>query len=174
MCLTLGCKSEAILQCKLDIARSLPEISLVLVGPVDSVFANSQLRLLNNVYFLGLKPPDQAAAYIHQFTVCINPQSVNPLTMGNYPRKIDEYLASGKPVVATATAAMEMFRAFTELCNSKEEFVLAIRKLVNRPDTDFGKSSDERRNFALTHSWENSIGALGDAFYSTEKKYNTT
>jgi len=161
-------------QLLMDIARSLPEISLVLVGPVDSLFANSQLKLLNNVYFLGLKPPDQAAAYVHQFTICINPQSVNPLTMGNYPRKIDEYLASGKPVVATATAAMEMFRAFTELCNSKEEFVLAIRKLVNRPDTDSGKSRDERRNFALTHSWENSIGALGDAFYSTEKKYNTT
>ncbi len=59
------------------------------------------------------KKPEQTAAYIHHFTICINPQLVNPLTIGNYPRKIDEYLASGKPVVATATQAMEMFR---ELC----------------------------------------------------------
>ena len=109
-----------------------------------------------------------------QFTVCINPQFVNPLTIGNYPRKIDEYLAAGKPVVATATAAMEMFREFAELCNSKEDFVQAIQKLVNQPDADPGKSRNERRNFALTHSWENSIGALGDAFYFTEKKYNAT
>ncbi len=161
-------------QLLLHIARSLPEISLVLVGPADSRFARSQLRQLPNVYFLGLKPPDQAAAYVNQFTICINPQSVNPLTIGNYPRKIDEYLASGKPVVATATAAMEMFREFAELCHSGEDFVLAIRKLLDQSDAGSGKSKTERRKFALTHSWENSIGALGDAFYFTEKKYNAT
>jgi teichuronic acid biosynthesis glycosyltransferase TuaH len=152
------------------IARAMPEISLVLVGPSDSQFTKSQLREQSNVYFLGLKQPDQAAAYVNQFTVCINPQLVNPLTIGNYPRKIDEYLAAGKPVVATATAAMEMFREYAELCHSKEEFILAIRKLVNEPGINSGKSATERREFALTHSWENSIGALGDAFYFTEKK----
>jgi glycosyltransferase involved in cell wall biosynthesis len=161
-------------QLLLHIARRLPDISLVLVGPADSQFAASQLKRLPNVYFLGLKPPDQAAAYINQFTICINPQFVNPLTIGNYPRKIDEYLASGKPVVARATAAMEMFREFAELCDSAEDFVLAIQKLLNQPGAGSGKSRIERRNFALTHSWENSIGALGDAFYFTEKKYNAT
>ncbi|MEJ0081433.1 MAG: glycosyltransferase [Puia sp.] len=158
----------------MHIARSLPEISLVLVGPADSQFAGSQLRQLPNVYFLGLKPPDQAASYVHQFTVCINPPIRKSLDDWQLPRKIDEYLAAGKPVVATATAAMEMFREFVELCNSKEDFVLAIRKRVNQPDDDSGKSVTERRNFALSHSWENSVGALGDAFYFTEKKYNAT
>jgi len=152
----------------LHIARSMPEISLVLVGPADNHFTRSQLREQSNVYFLGLKPPDQTAAYVNQFDVCINPQFVNPITIGNYPRKIDEYLAAGKPVVATSTAAMEMFREYVELCNSKEEFVNAIRKLIKEPES--GKSRTERREFALTHSWENSIGALGDAFYFTEKK----
>lgn len=152
------------------IARSMPDISLVMVGPEDSQFAKSQLREQPNVYFLGPKPPDKTAAYVNQFTVCINPQYVNPLTIGNYPRKIDEYLASGKPVVATATSAMEMFRGFAELCKTKEEFVLAIRKLVNEPEISSDKLVAERREFAQTHSWENSIGALGDAFYFTEKK----
>jgi teichuronic acid biosynthesis glycosyltransferase TuaH len=54
--------------------------------------------------------------------------------MGIYPGNIDEYLAAGKPVVATATAAMDMFREYAELCHSKEDFVLAIRRLVNEPD----------------------------------------
>jgi glycosyltransferase involved in cell wall biosynthesis len=102
--------------------------------------------------------------------VCINPQLLNPLTIGNYPRKIDEYLASGKPVVATATAAMEMFRDFVELCSSKEDFVMAIRKQISQPAKENGKSSADGRDFALTHTWENSIGAMGDAFYFTEKK----
>ena len=153
----------------LSIARSLPEISLVLVGPADSRFMEGQLRTLPNVHFLGLKPPDQTAAYIHQFNVCINPQLLNPLTIGNYPRKIDEYLASGKPVVATATAAMEMFRDFAELCTSKEDFIMAIRKLISQPEKKDGRSLADGRDFALAHNWENSIGALGDAFYFTEK-----
>jgi teichuronic acid biosynthesis glycosyltransferase TuaH len=154
----------------LHIASTLPEMSLVLVGPADDRFAKSQLKYQPNVYFLGLKPPDMAAAYINQFTVCINPQLINPLTIGNYPRKIDEYLASGKPVVATATAAMEMFRDYVELCHSKEEFELAIRRLLNEPYPASKKSRADRRDFALTHSWEHSIGALGDAYYFTEKK----
>jgi glycosyltransferase involved in cell wall biosynthesis len=158
---------EAIL---VHIALSMPEISLVLVGPADNLFAGSQLRHLPNVYFLGLKPPDQAAAYVHQFTICINPQFVNPLTIGNYPRKIDEYLASGKPVVATATAAMEMFRNFTELCDSKEQFVEAIRKILSQPAHQREESGRRGMDFALNHTWENSVGALGDAYYFTGEK----
>jgi teichuronic acid biosynthesis glycosyltransferase TuaH len=158
----------------LHIASSLPEMSLVLVGPVDSQFAKSELRNKPNVFFLGMKTPDQVAAYVHHFTVCINPQLVNPLTIGNYPRKIDEYLASGKPVVATATPAMEMFREYTELCNSKEDFVLNITRMINDPALNTEKSKNKGREFALSHDWENSVGALGDAFCFIEKKYKTS
>ena len=54
--------------------------------------------------------------------VCINPQKVNPITDGNYPLKIDEYLAMGKPVVATRTHTMEdVFASHTHLASSIEE-----------------------------------------------------
>jgi teichuronic acid biosynthesis glycosyltransferase TuaH len=155
----------------LHIASSLPDMSLVLVGPADSQFVKSQLRNNPNVYFLGIKKPEQISAYIHHFTVCINPQLINPLTIGNYPRKIDEYLASGKPVVATSTPAMEMFRDYTELCNSSEDFVLNIIKTVNNASLSSEESKNKRREFALTHNWENSVGALGDAYYFNEKNH---
>ena len=45
-------------------------------------------------------------AYLQHFDVCINPQEVNDITLGNFPLKILEYLAMGKPVVATATHLM--------------------------------------------------------------------
>jgi teichuronic acid biosynthesis glycosyltransferase TuaH len=153
----------------LDIAAKLPEISLVLVGPADATFGKSSLRIMKNVHFLGGKKPEETAAYISHFTVCINPQLVNPLTVGNYPRKIDEYLASGKPVVATSTPAMEMFGAYTVLCSSREEYVINIRKLADDPDGSSGELKNKRREFALTHSWENSVGALGDALFNMEK-----
>jgi teichuronic acid biosynthesis glycosyltransferase TuaH len=143
----------------------------VLVGPADGSFEKSSLRDRKNVYFLGRKKPEETAGYIRHFTVCINPQVVNPLTIGNYPRKIDEYLAAGKPVVATATRAMEMFREFTFLCNTKQEWLSAILKLVEEPIWKSEELKNKRRDFALTHTWENSVGALGDAFYFMEKNF---
>jgi teichuronic acid biosynthesis glycosyltransferase TuaH len=155
----------------LHIAEALPEMSLVFIGSPDEIFERSQLRTKKNVYFLGARKPDQTPAYVSQFTICINPQLVNPLTIGNYPRKIDEYLASGKPVVATATRAMDMFREHTLLCNSKEEYVTNIRKLLEEPAWAADINKRRRREFALTHTWENSVGALGDAFYFMKKNY---
>jgi glycosyltransferase involved in cell wall biosynthesis len=155
----------------IHIAGSLPEMSLVLVGPSDEKFQKSRLHDMKNVYFLGGKKPEQTAAYIRHFTVCINPQLVNLLTIGNYPRKIDEYLASGKPVVATATAAMEMFRDYTRLCTSKEEYVTNIKQLVGEPEWTTEEIKNKRRQFALSHSWENSVGMMGDAFNTMEKNY---
>jgi teichuronic acid biosynthesis glycosyltransferase TuaH len=154
----------------LHIANSLPDMSLVLVGPADTVFASSTLREKKNVFFLGAKKPGETPDYIHHFTICINPQRLNPLTIGNYPRKIDEYLAAGKPVVATATSAMELFREYVFLCHSGEEYVDAIRRLVIEGDKAAAPLIKERRDFALTHTWENSIGALGDALYTIVKK----
>lgn len=153
------------------IAESLPHMSIVLVGRADSFFERSNLRARKNIFFLGPKKPEQTAAYIQHFTLCINPQLVNPLTIGNYPRKIDEYLASGKPVVATATQAMDMFREYVSLCQTKEEFVLNIRRLLDDPVWTSASYQKIRREFALTHTWENSIGKLGDAFFSLKKNY---
>ena len=155
----------------IHIAEALPELSLVLVGPSDKPFEHGPLRQMKNVYFLGGKKPEETVSYIHHFTVCINPQLINPLTIGNYPRKIDEYLASGKPVVATATKAMEMFKDYVSLCVNREEYVRSIRKILREPDSMAPETIRSRRQFALGHSWENSIGAMGDAFYSLTKNY---
>jgi teichuronic acid biosynthesis glycosyltransferase TuaH len=146
------------------IADSLPELSIVLVGPTDGVFEKSSLLDKKNVFFLGIKKPEQTPAYVHHFTLCINPQLINSLTIGNYPRKIDEYLASGKPVVASATQAMGMFSEHVSLCVTKEEFVFQIRKILTDPDCISEHLSNIRREFALKHTWENSVGEMGDAF----------
>ncbi|HEY1872091.1 MAG TPA: glycosyltransferase [Chitinophagaceae bacterium] len=151
------------------IADSIPDLSVVLVGPKDGVFEKSSLLDKKNVFFLGTKKPEQTPAYVQHFTLCINPQIINPLTIGNYPRKIDEYLASGKPVVATATKAMDMFREHVSLCVTKEEFVIQIRKILADPDSTSIHLSNVRREFALKHTWENSVGEMGDAFYALKK-----
>lgn len=153
------------------IAIAFPGLSIVLVGPADAGFGKAGLKSMKNVYFLGGKKPKETASYVHHFTICMNPQVLNPLTLGNYPRKIDEYLAAGKPVVATATPAMEMFRDYTFLCESPEDYIISIQRILEDPDLNAEEEGKRRRDFSLTHTWENSIGALGNAFYHSEKQY---
>jgi len=145
------------------IAMTKPEWNLVLVGPESEAFKTGQLHNLPNVVFVGKKNPEELASYIQMFDVCINPQAVNEVTIGNYPRKIDEYLAMGKPVVATHTRAMEFFGEYVYLCTSKEEYVAQIERAMLENSVQKEKS---RRTFACTHTWENSVNAIKEAIAS--------
>lgn len=141
------------------IADSFPELSIVLVGPEDSDFEKSSLHHCVNVHFLGKKTPDEIFRYINCFDVCINPQLVNELTIGNYPRKIDEYFAMGKPVVATSTKTMESFRDFVYLADGYDVFVKMIKKALTE---DCKTRQTRRREFAYSHNWENAVKDISD------------
>lgn len=138
----------------MQIAVELKNFNIVLVGPEDKDFKNSELHGLKNVFFLGSKDPGVIPDYINNFDVCINPQIVNEMTFGNYPRKIDEYLATGKPVVVTKTHAMDYFKDHVYMAESNEEYVQLVKKALqeNSPER-----TAARRKFALSHSWENNV-----------------
>jgi len=149
-----------------DIAKARPEWSLVLVGPEDDDFKNSDLHTLKNIFFMGRKNEPELPAYVSRFNVCLNPQLINQLTIGNYPRKVDEYLAMGKPVVATATETMEAFAHCTYLCNGSEAYISAIEKALAEDDAEKQKM---RRDVAESHSWENSINLFYNAVAAQHK-----
>ncbi len=137
------------------IAQQKPEWNIVLVGPEDEQFKSSQLHQRKNVHFAGAKPPALLPAYTHAFDVCMNPQLLNQMTIGNYPRKVDEYLAAGKPVVATRTQAMEMFLKEVVLCDSKEEYVKAIEEILQEPVAQ--DVVNRRKALAQSHTWAASV-----------------
>jgi teichuronic acid biosynthesis glycosyltransferase TuaH len=149
------------------IAEQKPEWSLVLVGPEDDAFKNSKLHELSNVIFLGRKRPDELAEYIKGFDVALNPQIVNPITDINYPLKIDEYLAMGKPTVATKTTFMEYFRDHTYLPSTKEEYVTEIEKALKE---DSPQLAEERIAVASSHSWENFVAKIYGHIEDLQKK----
>ena len=139
------------------IAAQRPDWSIVLVGPEDDVFRNSSLHHTANVYFLGTKKPEELPGYINSFDVCLNPQIVNETTIGNYPLKIDEYLAMGKPIVATQTEGMKMFAASVYLAANKEEYVPLIEQALKE---DNATIAVKRREVAMSHSWTNMVGNI--------------
>lgn len=136
------------------LAKQHPNWSLVLVGGEDEVFEKSLLHQLENVHFLGFQKPTTLPAFIHGFDVCINPQLINQMSIGNYPRKIDEYLAMGKPVVATETDGMLMFADHVYLASDKYEFETSIEHALKNDNNELYET---RIKFAHSHSWENSV-----------------
>ncbi|MCX6248513.1 MAG: glycosyltransferase [Bacteroidetes bacterium] len=136
------------------LALENPQWSIVLIGPEDKAFRESDLHTMKNVYFLGNKSPEQLPEYVNCFNVAINPQKLNELTIGNYPRKIDEYLALGKPVVALKTDAMSVFAGHTYLATTREEFVDCIKRAI---DENTPEREKLREVFARDHSWENNV-----------------
>lgn len=140
-----------------ELCRRRPEWSWVFVGKEDEGFQQSALHGLPNVHFLGLKKEDQLPAYLAHFDVAINPQSINAMTVGNYPRKIDEYLAMGKPTVATATETMQLFREHVYMGKTADEYVELIEKALHDKDP---LRRQQRMSFARSHTWENSVLAI--------------
>lgn len=147
------------------IASERPGWQLVLVGPEDDDFKASELHHLPNVYFTGHKDLSQLPSYVQSFDVCLNPQVINEVTAGNYPLKIDEYLAMGKPVVATATKTMELFREHVYLAATPDDYVPLIEKALSE-NADPGLAT-ERIRFAGTHTWENSVAAIYQAILNS-------
>ena len=147
------------------IARQRPEWSIVLVGPQDEVFNTSNLHQIPNIYFLGSKNADLLPAYINAFDICINPQMINDVTIGNYPRKIDEYLAMGKPVVATKTRAMEIFAGYVYLGETKADYLTLIQKALDENNVE---KQRKRKAFAASHTWENNVIEIYKAINTIE------
>lgn len=140
----------------LMMARQRPGYSFVFTGPEDDYFKASELHGLSNVFFLGNKSVPELPSYIASYDVCINPQMVNSMTIGNYPLKIDEYLAMGKPTVATKTHTMEhIFSDYVFLADNGQQYLemidLAMEQVGDRAQ------QIRRSEFAHTHSWQNSV-----------------
>ncbi|MBE0650334.1 MAG: glycosyltransferase [Bacteroidales bacterium] len=148
------------------IAKSHPDWSLVLIGPEDEGFKNSELHRIDNVHFLGRKKMEELPVYLNSFDVALNPQVVNEVTRGNYPRKIDEYLAMGKPTVATKTEAMSVFSNYVYLAENKEQYVTLIEKalLENSPELE-----RKREELARSHTWEANVDEIYKRIEQVEK-----
>lgn len=140
-----------------EVAKSKPDYSFVMIGRVDKLFAAHAMNGLQNVHFLGSVAKNKVPTYMSALQVCLNPQLLNELTIGNYPRKVDEYLALGKPVIATKTDTMELFREHSYLCSSVADYQDAIEKALQE---DSEEKASQRIAFAQSHSWKNNVNEI--------------
>ncbi len=144
------------------------DICWVFVGPLDKGFSKSKLSHYSNVIFTGAKLASELSSYIQRFDVCINPQLLNEMTIGNYPRKLDEYMAFGKPVVARQTSFTEELGDLIYQYKDQDQFIEMIDIAIS--EDPFSGRRERRINLSKEHTWQNSANKLIEKVLAYERQ----
>ncbi len=107
-------------------ANALERGTVVLVGG-DNV-ATTELASHPRVRLLGQRPYETMPAYLAAFDVCLVPFGRSTLTEGVNPIKLREYLAAGRPVVATPLPAVRAYAEVVRLADDPASFAAAVRE----------------------------------------------
>jgi glycosyltransferase involved in cell wall biosynthesis len=146
--------------------------SLVLVGPITIQTAEGQqalgaLRALPHVHFLGSKSVGEVPSYVAACTVCLLPYRINEWTKHIDSLKLYEYLACGKPVVATDVPAARRFSEMVSIAANEGEFISRMNSALNE---DCPALQARRRRLAAQNTWEQRVTALSAAVESALRK----
>lgn len=149
-------------------AVALPAATIVLVGPVRRHRVDVRpLRGLRNVRFLPPCPHSQVPAIVGAFDVCLIPYRVNEYTRGLSPVKLYEYLAMGKPVVATNLPYLRREAAHIRIGETPQEFLAEVRAAIEcSPGT---QEREKWRAVAQAHSWERQVLKIMRLLYPVVK-----
>ena len=104
-------------------------VSLLLVGPKDPSFEPARFDRLverRNVAYVGSRPFEQLPSYLKLIDVGLVPYGLTEFNRYSFPMKTLEYLAAGRPVVATSLPAMQWLDTdLVSLADNPEAFAPA-------------------------------------------------
>lgn len=149
------------------ICQKHPDKSVVMVGPRNH-WSSTQIDLdaIPNLYFLGPKPIEKLPDYLAHFDILILPFLLNEVTKSIYPLKINEYLASGKPVVATPFS--EDIMAFSDVIRLEKDPERFVEAISEELTTDSPEKRQQRYQVASKNTWENRVFQFWKMIEKTE------
>ncbi|MEB3331000.1 MAG: glycosyltransferase [Synechococcaceae cyanobacterium] len=145
------------------LAQARPDWSLVLIGPVgegDPDTDVTALRRLANVHLLGARPYARLPAYLAGLDAAILPLRRNAYTEAMFPMKFFEYLAAGRPVVATAIRSLQAYGERVRLV--PPEPLCFIEALEAELACDSAERRRERHAFASAHTYDRRTRSMLD------------
>ena len=160
---------EEILEC----ARELPSVSFLIIGGWDEDIARlkADSRALSNVFFTGFLPNRQVPAYLKASDVLLMPYPATCETAEwMSPLKLFEYMAAGRPIVATDLPALRVHlthgrNAQLFAPGDAAGMAGAIRSIIT--DGEYARKLEQaaRRDVAA-YTWNNRARAVVERFCS--------
>ena len=138
----------------IDLLRHLavgnPDVSFVFIG--DRYADMGQIESLQNVHFLGKKSYRSLPAYLQCFDVCCLYYRTES-AFNNYrnPKKLLEYLATGKPVVSVSILEVRRFAEYVDIAETYEAYAALLRRALADDDA---QRRQARMRFAERQTWD--------------------
>lgn len=150
-------KAQLDLQLLRNLARANPEWSFVIVGPRgflgDKEGVLNEMSGLPNVHLLGNRAVHALPAYVQGMDVCVMPYEINDYTNFIYPLKLHEYLATGRPTVASPIHSVVPFMEVVGLATTPPEWQAALENALT-PAARAPEAVRARREHAAEHDWD--------------------
>lgn len=136
------------------IAFKHPEWQFVFVGPGT---AKNHFKG-DNIHVFDAVPGEEIPTVINTFDVGLIPYNIEGELMDYvFPRKACEYLFSGKPVVSTALAEVDILSPYVKKTRSVEEFEKGIIEALEESNKE-----QARIHFAAQYDWQVLMNKLED------------
>jgi glycosyltransferase involved in cell wall biosynthesis len=139
------------------VAAQLTQGSLVFIGPNHMLPSQLQrLSATGRVIFQDAVPYDALPQYMRAFDVCITPHKVSPFVESLQPIKLWEYLAAGKPIVATDVAGFRDYPRLVRLAHGPEDF----RRQLAAALLEGTALASQRQAVSRAQSWQARVDAV--------------
>ena len=148
------------------VARERPDWHLVLVGPTAKVDP-ATLPQAPNLHYLGAKAYAELPNYIAGWDVAMLPFARNESTRFISPTKTPEYLAAGRPVVATSI--QDVVKPYGEqrlvrIADSVSDFTAAVEaSLLEEPQERQRRADAFLANLSWDRTWRGMEEAISQA-----------
>jgi glycosyltransferase involved in cell wall biosynthesis len=134
-----------------ELAGAQEDWTIVMLGPLAKV-NGAELPRSANIHWIGQRRYDELPGYVKAFDVCLMPFALNESTEYINPTKTLEYMACGKPIVATAVPdVVRNFTPVVRVARDYAEFIEAARRALTAPDASLIEEGIAR---ATAEGWE--------------------
>lgn len=149
------------------VAARRPGWDLVLVGPIATI-APEDLPRQPNLHYLGQRPYEALPGYLAGWDVCLMPFAHNEAARSISPTKTLEYLAAGKPIVATSLPdVVAGYRGIVRFADDSATFVAKAEAALRESPSERGYRLAAGRALLERTSWDAAVARmaelLGDA-----------
>ena len=141
-------------------AERFQDWDFVLVG--DTAFCDlSKAKKISNIKLIGEVPYAEAANWVHSFNVALIPFQLTELTLCTSPVKVYEYLAAGKPVVATALPELQLMGDWVQVAENADQFTQHLGTAMM--ESDDRQRAAQRAEWVRQHDWKARVDQLEKA-----------